>query len=63
MKETVRTEEEKMKMLSICAYMAIKLTIESSSTVSSIRSGIPTSHKHICNVIQEFRWTMYLCDH
>lgn len=53
--ETVRKEERKLKMLRVCAYIAIQVTSESSSTVSNIHSAIPTSHKHIGNVIQEFK--------
>lgn len=58
-----RGQREKRKGKWRCAYMAIKVTSESSSTVPSIHSVIPTSHKHNWNVIQEFKWTMYLFEH
>lgn len=47
-------------MLSIWDYMASQLTNESSSTVSSIHRAIPTLYKLTCDVIQEFKWTIYL---
>lgn len=60
MKERVSKRAKEIKMVHIWAYMSIQITSQSSSTAFSIHSAIPTLYKLICDVIQQFNWTMYL---